>query len=92
MTEIASPPRRILRRPVVLDRLGVCSAQLDRLVKNEGFPPAIKITARYTGWLEHEVDAWIDARAEASRAPDGPKPKPFGRHAKQATSRPGANV
>ena len=37
-------------------------------IEGEGkFPRRIRIGANRVGWLEHEIEAWIDSRAEARR-------------------------
>ena len=37
-----------------------------RLVSAGEFPAPIKLGAMTNAWLEHEIDAWLDARIEAS--------------------------
>jgi prophage regulatory protein len=57
------PPYRIIRKPALRERLGGCSDHhIDDLEAREGFPRHIRIAGRSVGWLEHEVDAWIEAR------------------------------
>lgn len=65
---------RVLRAKEVQDRLGGCSRmQLYRLEKSAQFPIRIHIGRNSVGWLEHEVDAWLEARA-AERSKDCPAP------------------
>jgi prophage regulatory protein len=57
------PLLRIIRKPALRDRLGGCSDHhIDDLETREGFPRHIRIGGRSVGWLEHEVDAWIERR------------------------------
>lgn len=61
-----SPPNlsRILRRASVQDRIGVHMVTLWRWERAGRFPRRVRIGPNAVGWLEHEVDAWIRARAE----------------------------
>lgn len=58
---------QVLRRKAVCDRLGgIDDVTLWRLTRNDPtFPPAIQINRRIVGWLEHELDAWLEQRAAA---------------------------
>lgn len=56
---------RLLREPVVLDKIGVSRVTLWRLVKGGNFPKKIKI-GRSTLYSENAVNQWIeDLKAEA---------------------------
>lgn len=55
----------ILRRPEVLKKVGLCKAQLQNLINAGEFPKPVKLggpDARAVGFIESEVDSWIDAR------------------------------
>jgi prophage regulatory protein len=74
------PPYRIIRKPALRERLGGCSDHhIDDLETREGFPRHIRIAGRSVGWLEHEVDAWIEARMRKrdQASPATPKPRPL---------------
>ncbi|MCO5106648.1 MAG: AlpA family phage regulatory protein [Burkholderiaceae bacterium] len=59
---------RILRVEQVADRIGGSRALVWRKAKEEAdFPKPIKVTPGITGWLEHEVDAYIARRVVESR-------------------------
>lgn len=60
-------PKRILRRPEVQSRVGLTHSQIDNLEKRGLFPKRIKISVKAAGWLEHEVEAFIDQRIAVSR-------------------------
>jgi prophage regulatory protein len=60
-------PKRILRRPEVQNRVGLTHSQIDSLERRGLFPKRIKISVKAAGWLEHEVEAFIDQRIAASR-------------------------
>jgi predicted DNA-binding transcriptional regulator AlpA len=50
----------ILRRREAMHRVGLKSSAFDELRKRSDFPKPIYITARSPGWLERELDAFID--------------------------------
>jgi prophage regulatory protein len=57
-------PHRILRNREVRAKAGFPgSSTLYKAMERDGFPRPISIGARSVGWLEDEVDAWIEARA-----------------------------
>lgn len=58
---------RILRLKRVLDRTGDSRSGLYRKIAAGVFPKPIKISTRSVGWIEDEVDAWIEDRIEATR-------------------------
>jgi len=60
-------PKSISRLPAVLSRTGTSRAMLYYLIGRNEFPQPIKLGARAVGWLDCEIDEWIDARIEASR-------------------------
>ena len=39
-----------------------------RLIKQEGFPPGIRLGAQTRGWPEAEVEAWLESRRIAAPA------------------------
>lgn len=61
---------QILRRKAVCEKLGgIDEVTLWRLTRDDRtFPAAIKINKRVVGWLEHEVNAWIELRAASRTA------------------------
>ena len=54
---------RIERKPEVLKRTGFSNSGLYRRVNEGLFTPAISLGGRSVGWLEHEVNAVINAMA-----------------------------
>lgn len=57
---------RILRLKQMIDRTSLSRATLYALMASDPtFPKKIKLTARSIGFLESEVDAWIESRAQA---------------------------
>lgn len=54
--------RRVLREPVVEGVTGLSASTIDREVAAGRFPAPIRLTPRAKGWLESEIDAWLEAR------------------------------
>ena len=59
---------RILRLPDVKTRTGLSRSTIYALVKDKCFPKYISLGARSVGWVESEVEAWIESRITASRS------------------------
>ena len=49
-----------IREVVQRTRRGICSVYMDG--RTGLFPEAIKLGRKSSGWLKHEVDAWMEAR------------------------------
>jgi len=60
---------KILRRKAVCEKLGgINDVTLWRITRDDPtFPVSIHINKRIVGWLEHEIDAWLEQRAVAAR-------------------------
>ena len=54
---------RILRRKELKAKVGYSPAHIDRMEKAGLFPRRVELGPGAVGWIEHEVDAWIEARA-----------------------------
>ena len=70
-----APPRvTIIRRRQVETRVGLSRSTIyDKIspkskTYDPSFPKPIDLGERAVGWLEHEIDAWIQARIDASRS------------------------
>jgi len=61
---------RILRFPEVNLKTGLCRSHVHQLVSKGQFPSPIKLTpnGRASGWIESEVNAWLDQRISESRS------------------------
>jgi prophage regulatory protein len=59
---------RLLRLKATKDKTGLGRDSIYRGGRDGWFPKPIKISERATGWLESEVDAWIESRVAASRS------------------------
>jgi prophage regulatory protein len=60
--------RHVLRLPAVVKKTGRAASTIWRDVKVGIFVPPINIGIRSVGWLQHEIDAVLEARAYASRS------------------------
>lgn len=61
-------PGRILRKPAVLERVGLSASTLWRLERAGAFPKSVRLSPNAVGWRESDVNQWIDERAQASEA------------------------
>lgn len=57
----------ILRRSQVEARTGLSRSGIYRSMANGRFPPPIQLGPRAVGWLESDVDHWIEERVRESR-------------------------
>lgn len=57
--------RRFLRYKAVVERTGLSKRTIENLVSERLFVQPVKIGVRAVGFVEAEVDAWIDARIAA---------------------------
>ena len=57
----------ILRLPAVQSRIGLSRSTIYERIKNGTFPRPIYIGERAIGFIEREIDEWIEARIAESR-------------------------
>jgi len=57
----------ILRLPEVSKKSGKSRSSIYRDMALGKFPKQIKLSERSSGWIESEVDQWIEDRINASR-------------------------
>ena len=58
---------KLIRMHEVLNRTGFCRAWIYRLIKQNRFPKPIKIGERAIGFIESELDIWIENLINSSR-------------------------
>ncbi len=58
---------RIMKRPEVENVTGLSRSSIYAKMENGTFPQAVKLSTRSVGWLEHEIQAWLENRVVASR-------------------------
>jgi prophage regulatory protein len=70
----ATGPLTIIRRRTVCQRTGLSGTTIWRLVRAGKFPAPIQLASKQSiGWIEQQVEAWIESRA---RATDKGRPSP----------------
>ena len=52
----------ILRLPQVIKSTGLSRSAIYDMIAKGDFPKQIKLTSRSSGWIETEVQSWIDGR------------------------------
>jgi len=57
----------ILKLPATCKKTGKSRSSIYQGIADGTFPRPIKLGPRSVGWLEDEIDAWIQQRIEASR-------------------------
>jgi Predicted transcriptional regulator len=62
--------KAILRLNATLAKTGLSRSVLYSEISKGNFPKQIALSERSIGFLESEVDAWIDERIKASRPKD----------------------
>ena len=55
-------PISILRLPDVIARVGLKRASIYQRMDIGDFPKPIPLGSRAVGWLEHEINAWLQKR------------------------------
>lgn len=56
---------RILRRPEVERRVGLKRAAIYAMMARGRFPRPVKLGEKAVGWVEAEIQQWLEARAVA---------------------------
>lgn len=62
---------KILRLPAVKDKTGKPRSSIYRMIAKNKFPKQIKLGQRSVGWIESEIDAWIEKHIRDSRHKEG---------------------
>jgi prophage regulatory protein len=62
---------RILRQPEIERRTGLSRTTIWRLERSGDFPPRRRVLSNTIGWLESEVDEWIQTRPAATTSDAG---------------------
>ena len=57
----------ILRLPTVKARTGLSRSTIYLRISEGHFPTSIPLGGRAVGWIESEIDDWLDQQIEASR-------------------------
>ena len=57
----------ILRLPDVKKCTGLSRSTIYLRIANNEFPPSISLGGRAIGWLEEDINNWLEKKIEASR-------------------------
>lgn len=57
----------VLRLPAVKARTGLSRSTIYLRISEGRFPKPIALGGRAVGWLENEIDDWLNRQVEASR-------------------------
>lgn len=60
-----SQKNRVIRKPELLNMVGLSDPTIWRMEKNGTFPKRIRLGGNSCGWLENEVACWLSERAAA---------------------------
>ncbi|MBN8888465.1 MAG: AlpA family transcriptional regulator [Rudaea sp.] len=60
-------PIRMLRLPDVLQKTGLSRSQIYRLIALGCFPTQVQLSDRAAGWVELEIDQWLQKKIDVSR-------------------------
>ena len=58
----------ILRLPAVEAKTGLPASSIYELMQNHSFPEPVGLSKRRVGWVEQEINQWIEARIAARNA------------------------
>lgn len=57
----------ILRLPEVKTRTGLSRSTIYLRISEDRFPKSVSLGGRAVGWIESEIDAWLEQRIAQSR-------------------------
>lgn len=63
-----SNSRKVLRLPSVQGITGMARSTLYKAIKDGHFPRSISLGPRSVGWLESDIQDWLEARIAQSRS------------------------
>ena len=57
----------ILRLPAVKERTGLSRSSIYLRMTNDDFPTSVSLGGRAVGWLEADIDSWLEQKIDSSR-------------------------
>lgn len=57
----------ILRLPEVIARTGLSRSSIYLRMSQNAFPPSVSLGGRAVGWVEQDIDTWLEEKIAASR-------------------------
>jgi prophage regulatory protein len=67
VTAHTAPPQRLIRLRQVMARTGLSRSTIYEHISQGKFPKQISLGPQSVGWVEGEIDGWINSRIQASR-------------------------
>ena len=67
MTEQRNNRKMILRRKQVEQRTGLSRSTIYLRIAQGTFPKTLSLGSRAVGWLDSEIEEWLNSRVELSR-------------------------
>ena len=61
---------QILRMFEVSDRTGLAKSSISEQIRKGSFPKPIKLSPRSVGWLEADINSWLDEKVSQSLKAD----------------------
>jgi prophage regulatory protein len=61
---------QILRMFEVSDRIGLAKSSIYEQIRKGSFPKPIKLSPRSVGWLEADINSWLDEKVSQSLKAD----------------------
>jgi prophage regulatory protein len=58
--------KAILRLPVVIARTGLSRSSIYLLMSKGQFPMQVSLGERAVGWIESDIDSWVESRTKKS--------------------------
>jgi prophage regulatory protein len=58
--------QKIIRLPEVVERTKISRSSIYSYVKTGTFPSPMKLSARSIGWLERDIETWINSRPRSA--------------------------
>lgn len=64
---------RIIRLPSVIQKTGLSRSSIYLRIAQGDFPKSISLGVRAVGWLEQDIEQWLDERISASKNQENEK-------------------
>ena len=60
--------QKLVRLPEVIQRTSLSRSTIYEMMAERRFPRPVKLNLRSNGWIEDEIDAWLDSRIATREA------------------------
>jgi len=67
-TSIPPLPKKIIRMRALTERIGLSKSEIYRRIQSGQFVKPISLGPRAVGWLESDIDAWINSLSQRGDA------------------------